>query len=81
MNKLWSASSNRKCGCWSASKSPRQNLLKEFRKWAVRIEARGKVAETSLTAFGANLSGFNERLNVLEERLDDIEGNNDRPTH
>ena len=25
-------------------------LLKEFRKWAVRIEARGKVAETSLVS-------------------------------
>jgi hypothetical protein len=41
-------------------------LLREFRKWATRIEARGRVAEASLT-------GFNERLSVLEERVDDIE--------
>jgi len=41
-------------------------LLKEFRKWATRIEARGRVGETSIV-------GFNERLNVLEERVDDLE--------
>jgi hypothetical protein len=41
-------------------------LLKEFRKWATRIEARGRVAETSIL-------GFNERLTVLEERVDDLE--------
>jgi hypothetical protein len=41
-------------------------LLKEFRKWAVRIEARGRVVDASMT-------GFNERLRVLEERVDDLE--------
>ncbi len=41
-------------------------LLKEFRKWAVRIEARGRVNDASLT-------GFTERLRVLEERVDDLE--------
>jgi len=41
-------------------------LLKEFRKWAVRIEARGRVVDASMT-------GFNERLRVVEERLDDLE--------
>jgi hypothetical protein len=41
-------------------------LLKEFRKWAVRMEARGRVADASMT-------GFNERLRVVEERLDDLE--------
>jgi hypothetical protein len=41
-------------------------LLKELRKWAVRIEARGRVVDASMT-------GFNERLRVLEERVDDLE--------
>jgi len=41
-------------------------LLKEFRKWAVRMEARGRVTDASVT-------GFNERLRVLEERVDDLE--------
>lgn len=41
-------------------------LLKEFRKWAVRIEA---AARTS----GANQIGFEERLHVLETRVDDLE--------
>jgi hypothetical protein len=33
-------------------------LLKEFRKWAVRIEVRGRVMDAAVT-------GFNERLRVL----------------
>lgn len=41
-------------------------LLKEFRKWAVRIAARGRVMDASVT-------GFSERLRVLEERVDDLE--------
>lgn len=41
-------------------------LSKEFRKSAVRIEARGRVVDASMT-------GFNERLRVVEERLDDLE--------
>ena len=41
-------------------------LLKEFRKWAVRFE----------TPFRANevlISGFNERLSSVEDRMDDLE--------
>jgi len=42
------------------------NLLKEFRKYAIRIEARGRVTD-------ALQIGYNERLTVLEQRVDDIE--------
>ena len=41
-------------------------LLKEFRKWAVRIE-------TPLRANQVLVSGFNERLSAIEDRMDEIE--------
>lgn len=41
-------------------------LLKEFRKWAVRIEARSRTNEAFAT-------GFNARLAVVEERVQDLE--------
>jgi hypothetical protein len=41
-------------------------LLKEFRKWAVRIEAKVKVNETFSV-------GFNTRLDSLEDRVNDLE--------
>jgi chaperonin cofactor prefoldin len=41
-------------------------LLKEFRKWAVRFDAKVRIADASIT-------GFNERLEVLEERVDSLE--------
>jgi hypothetical protein len=41
-------------------------LLKEFRKYAVRIAAKSRVTDASLT-------GFSERLEVIEERLDDLD--------
>ena len=44
-------------------------LLKEFRKWAVRIEAVGRVNETRSI-------GLDQRIAVIEERLNDLE---DRP--
>ena len=44
-------------------------LLKEFRKWAVRIESVGRVNETRSI-------GLEQRIAVLEERLNDLE---DRP--
>jgi len=44
-------------------------LLKEFRKWAVRIESVGRVNETRSI-------GLDQRVSVLEERLNDLE---DRP--
>lgn len=42
-------------------------LLREFRKWAVRINGELKVD-------GVQLLAFRERLMVVEERLDDLEG-------
>jgi hypothetical protein len=44
-------------------------LLREFRKWAVRIESVGRVNETRSI-------GLEQRVSVLEERLNDLE---DRP--
>ena len=41
-------------------------LLKEFRKWAVRIESVGRVNETRSI-------GLEQRVSVLEERLNDLE--------
>ncbi len=41
-------------------------LLKEFRKWAVRIESPLKATQVLV-------GGFNERLSVLEERIEELE--------
>jgi hypothetical protein len=41
-------------------------LLKEFRKWAVRIESVGRVNETRSI-------GLDQRIAVIEERLNDLE--------
>jgi hypothetical protein len=41
-------------------------LLKEFRKWAVRIESAGRVND-------ARTFGLDQRLAVLEERVDGLE--------
>jgi len=42
-------------------------LLREFRKWAVRIEGSLRVQSTQVTV-------LTERITVLEERLDKLEG-------
>jgi hypothetical protein len=42
-------------------------LLKEFRKWAVRIESSMKIEATKV-------STLMERMEVVEGRLDDLEG-------
>ena len=44
-------------------------LLKEFRNWAVRIESAGRVSAGIVV-------GLEQRVAVLEERLNDLE---DRP--
>jgi hypothetical protein len=41
-------------------------LLKEFRKWAVRIESAGRVYE-------ARSFGLDQRVTVLEERVNELE--------
>ncbi len=41
-------------------------LLKEFRKWAVRIEATTRTNHSYAV-------GFDERLRVLESRMDDFD--------
>jgi hypothetical protein len=41
-------------------------LLREFRKWAVRIEAHNRLARTTTDT-------LNERLHEVETRLDDID--------
>lgn len=41
-------------------------LLKEFRKWAVRLEGAMKIEATKV-------STLMERVAVVEERLDDLE--------
>lgn len=41
-------------------------LLKEFRKWAVRIESSMKIEATKV-------STLMERVAVIEERLDDLD--------
>jgi len=41
-------------------------LLKEFRKWAVRIEAAGRVTD-------ARSFGLDQRVAVLEERVNELE--------
>jgi hypothetical protein len=41
-------------------------LLREFRKWAVRIVSDSKVQKASTL-------GLSERLSMVEERLDELE--------
>jgi hypothetical protein len=41
-------------------------LLKEFRKWAVRLESAMKIEATKV-------STLMDRIEVVEERLDDLE--------
>lgn len=43
------------------------HLLREFRKWAIRIEAHTKVQR-------AATNGLDERMAIAEERLDELEG-------
>lgn len=42
-------------------------LLKEFRKWAIRIEGALKI-------HAVQISVLNDRVGNLEERLDDMQG-------
>ena len=44
-------------------------LLREFRKWAVRIEGSLRVESTQVTV-------LTERVQMLEERLDKLEAKN-----
>jgi hypothetical protein len=44
-------------------------LLKEFRKWAISFESRFRANEVLV-------SGFNERMISLEERVTDLESKN-----
>ena len=43
-------------------------LFKEFRKWAISFESRFRANEVLV-------SGFNERMISLEERVTDLESN------
>lgn len=42
------------------------NLLREFRKWAIRIVSDNKVQKVATL-------GLSERLSMVEERLDDLD--------
>jgi hypothetical protein len=44
-------------------------LLKAFRNWAVRVEAKMSVQR-------ATTDGMSDRMNVLEQRVDDLEAKN-----
>jgi hypothetical protein len=44
-------------------------LLREFRKWAVRIEGHNRIAKTTMNV-------FDERLHEVETRLDEIDDEN-----
>jgi hypothetical protein len=44
------------------------NLLKEFRKWAIPVQSAVKVHQAYAVGFDARLSLIEERLNDLERR-------------